>query len=268
MDYTILAIVGLIAGVLGGLLGIGGAVVMIPAMMWIFGSVDAAGRQQLYQYQAAAMIVSFLMAGPAALKHYRVKAIYGSVWKIIAPVAAVATIAGIAFTRIPFFTGDGAVYIRHAFGAILIYVVLYNIYKLKKHKTDGVSRPEAALLPVWKKGVVGGVMGFFAGLFGIGGGAQAVPMMQIFLHMPLRNAVATSAVTIFSISWIGAIVRNVTLGNDGSIIRSLILAGVLAPTAMIGGYIGGHLTHTLPLRIVRIVFVIVIGIAAWKMFTA
>jgi len=205
------------------------------------------------------------MAGPAVFKHFRAKAIYGSVWKVLVPVAAVTIIAGVAFTRIPFFRGNGATYIRYAFGVLLIYVLVYNIFKLRTQKTDGITREQAALVPAWKKGIVGGTMGFFAGLFGIGGGAQAVPMMQVVLHMPLRNAVATSAATILSVSWIGAIARNATLGNDGTVARSLMLAGVLAPTAMIGGYIGGHLTHKLPLRIVRIVFIIVMGLAAWKM---
>ena len=140
---------------------------MIPAMVWIFGQTNSAGREQLYQYQAAAMIVNCLLAGSSTLKHFRAKAIYGSVWKILVPVAAVAIIAGVAFTRIPFFRGSGAVYIRYAFGVLLIYVIVYNVFKLKKQKTDGISREQAALVPAWKKGIIGGIMGFFAGLLGL-----------------------------------------------------------------------------------------------------
>jgi len=90
--------------------------------------------------------------------------------------------------------------------------------------------------------------------------------MQIILRMPLRNAIATSATTIFAVAWLGAIVKNASMGDDGTITRSLILAAVLAPAAMIGSYAGGHLTHKLPLRAVRAAFVGMMFVAAVKMF--
>ena len=66
MEYITLLAIGLVAGFLGGLLGIGGAVVMIPALIWAFG-------ENQHLYQAATMIcncfvgtVSTLMKGAAS----------------------------------------------------------------------------------------------------------------------------------------------------------------------------------------------------------
>jgi len=264
MEYILISLTGLVAGVLGGLLGIGGSVVMIPALVWVFSSVSDR-PETVHQYQAAAMIVNFLLAGPAALRHARAKAIYAGVWKHLAPAALAGIVVGVLVSRAGVFTGENERHMRMAFGVFLLYVAGYNSWRMRSPMVEGVSREKADAMPAWKKIAVGLPMGFAAGLLGIGGGALAVPAMQIVLRLPLRNAIATSAATIFTISWLGAIVKNASLASDGSVTRSLILAAILAPTAMAGAYLGGHLTHTLPLRVVRGALVVLMLAAAWKM---
>ena len=261
MEYAILSIVGLVAGVLGGLMGVGGSVVMIPAMVWVF-SPDG----DIQQYQAAAMIVNFLLIGPSVLRHARAKAIYFGVWKCLAPAAIIGILVGVATSRLDIFTGDNQVYMKRLFGAFMIYVAAYNLWKMRSAASEGITAEEAERVTWVKKAGVGLPMGFSAGLLGIGGGALAVPALQIILRLPLRNAIATSATTILTVAWLGAIVKNATLGGDGTVTRSLTLAAVLAPTAMIGSYLGGHLTHKLPLRVVRAAFVGLMLVAAAKMF--
>ena len=46
---------------------------------------------------------------------------------------------------------------------------------------------------------------------------------------------------------------------------SLIIAGCFIPTAMIGGWLGAKLTHSLRIRYVRIAFILLLCWAAWKM---
>jgi len=255
----------MVAGVLGGLLGIGGSVIMIPAMVWIFGSI-VARPENVHQYQAAAMIVNFLLSGSAVIRHAQAKAIYPGVWKYLAPAALVGMALGVGASRLAIFTGSNERYMRMAFGALLLYVAAYNIWKMRGGTSEGISSEEADRVAWPKKAGVGLPMGFAAGLLGIGGGSFAVPAMQLILRLPLRNAIATSSVTILSVAWFGAIIKNASLGQDGTVVRSLVLAGILAPTAMIGGYIGGRLTYVLPLRIVRIAFIGLMLVAAVKMF--
>ncbi len=264
MEYILLAITGLIAGVLGGLLGIGGSVIMIPAMAFIF--EDWKGEpKSIHQWMAAAMIVNFLLSGPSVMRHRKAKAIYFGVWKWLAPAAMVGIFAGVYVSQLGIFTGENQSYIRLAFGAFMGYIAGYNIWKLFAKSSEGITSDQADMMSPLKKIAVGGPMGFSAGLLGIGGGALAVPAQQVILSMPLRNAIATSATTILTISWLGAIYKNVMLGDDGTVTRSLMLAGCLAPTAMLGSYLGGHLTHTLPLKAVRIAFIGLMIFSACKM---
>ncbi|HET6430327.1 MAG TPA: sulfite exporter TauE/SafE family protein [Phycisphaerae bacterium] len=271
MEYVLLAGVGVIAGLLGGLLGIGGSSVMLPAMVWILGAVKMVNGEpveQIHQYMAAAMIVNFLLIIPSVIPHVRNKAVWMGVWKFMAPAALAGILLGVALGE-QFKDGNRATYLRWAVGVFFIYVVLNNVRRLlAARKLAGLDRQAVEAMPAWRKVVVGFPMGIIAGLLGIGGGALAVPGQQVVLKVPLRNAIATSAATIATISWVGAIAKNLSLAAPyGSIPRSVLLAGCLAPTAMIGSYIGGHLTHKLPLKVVRIVFIALMCFATYKMFT-
>ncbi|KPK84380.1 MAG: hypothetical protein AMJ81_05785 [Phycisphaerae bacterium SM23_33] len=266
MDYVLLGLTGAAAGVLGGLLGVGGSSVMLPAMVLILGARNAAGKEQIQQYMAAAMIVNFLLILPSVLAHVRQKAVWPKVWAWLSAAAIVGIIAGVQLSYR--FRSDAAKqHLRWSVGVFFLYVVGHNLYRLfGTRRAEGVSKEQAQAQPAWRKILVGLPMGVIAGLLGIGGGSLAVPGQQIVLRMPLRNAIATSAATIASISWLGAIVKNVQLGEHGTVGRSLLLAGCLAPAAMVGAYLGGRLTHALPLRVVRIVFIALMIVSALTMF--
>ncbi len=270
MEYALLVAVGLLAGVLGGLLGIGGSSIMIPAMIWILGrSAIVSGKEvdQIHQYMAAAMIVNFLLIIPSVAAHLHNRAIWSKVWKFMAPAAAVGILLGVQFSYV-FQSEVAKKHLSWGVGIFFTYVIVNNVRRLfGERRSEGLSRQQAEAMPAWRKILIGFPMGIVAGLLGIGGGSLAVPGQQIVLRMPLRNAIATSAATIMTISWIGALLKNVQLTPvTGSVTRSLLLAGCLAPTAMIGAYIGGHLTHKLPLRIVRMAFITIMTLAAAKMF--
>ena len=121
-------------------------------------------------------------------------------------------------------------------------------------------------MPWWRKSIVGLLMGFASGLLSVGGGAVAVPAQQVILKMPLRSAIATSAAAIVFVGTTSAILKNALLGGHGNWVESLKLAAILTPTAMAGSYLGGHLTHKLPVRWVRLAFVALMLVSAWQMF--
>lgn len=265
MDYVLLVLTGIVAGVLGGLLGVGGSVIMLPAMVWILGavkSVDGQQVHQIHQYQAAAMIVNFLLILPAVVAHRRNHAIWAKLWAYMAAAAAVGILVGV---WVSYRIDPGR--LQWAVGAFFLYVAAHNVYRMvRPPAAEGLPRERVEDGPALAKAAVGGTMGVVAGILGIGGGSLAVPAQQIALRVPLRNAIATSAAVIATVSWIGAIAKNAQLGDNGSVPHSLLLAACLAPTAMIGAYVGGHLTHKLPLRIVRGAFIAMVLAAAAKMF--
>ena len=88
-------------------------------------------------------------------------------------------------------------------------------------------------------GVIGLVSGVTSGLFGVGGGIIMVPAMVLLLSPPIRDikqAIGTSLVVIVPTALIGSF-KHLAQGN---VDWRTVLA--LAPTAILGGYLGAWLT--------------------------
>jgi len=263
MDYLILLAIGAVMGLFGGLLGIGGSVVMIPAMVIFFGP-----NQHLYQ--AAAMICNFFVAASAAVVHKKANVLVVDIIKLLIPAAIVGIIAGVALSNVTFFSGENSKNLTRAFGLFLIYVIFYNLNKLRSFRggSDGLdlSRSRRSKPLTLLSGVVTGLS---AGLLGIGGGAVCTPLQQLCLRMPLKRAISNSAALISATALVGAFYKNITLAKHGiSVVESIKIAAVIIPTASIAAFAGGRLMHVLPKNVVRIAFIGLLIAASYKMLTA
>ena len=237
---------------------------MIPAMVLILGT-QRAGLDQTHQYMAAAMIVNFLLSIPAVAAHWRNKAIWLGVVKLLVLGGLIGVVIGVIASQ--YFGGQ---YLRWFLGAFFIYVAAENISRvIRGTKPSRNSETQVAAHSWAPKVGLGLGVGVFAGLTGLGGGALAVPAQQYILNIPIRNAIANSSAMIASMAWLGALVKNMQISSHpqmGTVSDSLILSACLASTAMIGSYIGGHLTHSMPTRLVRAVFALMILASVPKMF--
>lgn len=259
LDIVWLALLGLLAGTLGGLLGIGGSIIAIPGLVLLFA---ARWPDSQHLFQAAAMIVNVFVAIPAAIRHRRAGAFRKDLFRIMLPATAVAIVLGALLSnQIPSDT------LQILFGVFLLYVVFNMLRKAFSKRVDHAAGEARVTIP---RGVtVGGAMGIMAGLLGIGGGGIAVPLAQMLCRLPLRQCIAVSANVMCFTAGIGAAIKVATLGDvsDGALTWTdpVLLAIPLAPTAVIGGFIGAGLTHRIPVRATRIVFAIAMLAAAAKM---
>ena len=259
VEIVILVGIGLCAGAAGGLLGIGGSIVMIPALTVILGPAQ-------HLYQAAAMIVNFFVVVPAVYQHRRARAIdYATVGRI-APLAIGGVIAGVLLSELPIFTGANEAYLRGLFGVFLFFVAATDLYRLARPPVNpvaGAERPRIgwgmALLIALPTGLVGG-------LLGVGGGIVAVPLQQRLLKIPTRIAIANSAATIIAVSTVGATLKNYRLVSDhGYTTQSFVLAAILIPTAIVGSLIGARLTHRVPVKLLKGAFAVVLILASIRL---
>ena len=265
MDFFILFIIGLGMGLLGGMLGIGGSVIMIPAMTLVYG-------ENQHLYQAAAMICNFFVSAAAIIAHRKAEAFVGKVLVWLIPAAMVGIVSGVTLSNLTIFSGANSYLLARIFGAFLVYVVIYNSYRLYVSMHPNITEiikpmPEKKSAAVFS-GFCGAVTGLAAGLLGIGAGTVATPLQQVTLKLPIRKAMSNSAVTIVCIAWLGAIYKNATLPQHGvEISESLKIAACVIPGAILGGFAGGHLMHILPKNIVRAAFILVCILAAVKLLT-
>ena len=261
MDYIIFMGIGLAMGVLGGLLGIGGGVVMIPAMVFFFG-------ENQHLYQAAAIMCAFGVSCSAVIAHRKAKAIVPDVIKWLLPASAMGVIAGVAISNCEFFRGSNSYILARVFGGFLVYVAVASIFKLLRpdKKIDGqvpkVKDPAAKSL------AAGIITGTCSGMLGIGAGSVSTILQQLFLKMPIKKAMSNSAAVIICSAFVGAVYKNATLPMHGiAVMDSFKIAACIIPTAVIGGYIGGHSMHILPKKAVRIAFIIIVVLSAIRMLT-
>jgi uncharacterized membrane protein YfcA len=266
-ELIALLLIGLFGGFVGGMLGVGGSVVMIPAMTEVLGP-----NQHLYQ--AAAMIVNFFVVVPAVYQHRRAKAIDGATVLRLAPLAGVAVIAGVGVSELSLFAGEGEAYLRGLFGLFLLYVVASELVRLflSERRWSAETHEESRLYVEGRSarwGLAAAVAvptGFVAGLLGVGGGIVAVPLQRRLLNVPMRAAVANSAAIIIATSLIGSVAKNyayVTEHGHGA--QSFVLAALLIPTAMIGSLNGAWLTHRMPLRVLKVAFFVLLLVAAVRL---
>ena len=250
-----LILVGLAAGALGGLMGIGGSIIMIPVLTLAF-------RHDQHLAQAAAMIVNVFVSGPAVIRHQRAKAIVWSVVARMLPAGLIFIIVGVQVSNL--FDHE---MLKRIFGLFLVYVISVNVRKLFDRQ-GGID--DDGVRDGWvPSSLVGACMGFAAGLLGIGGGIVAVPLLQRICRLPLRRCIAVSATAMCVTAPFGAIRKNMTLPDvmeaadvSDPIMLSLLIAACLAPTAIIGALIGAGFTHSLPMRIVRGAFILLLMYAS------
>lgn len=262
-EYLLLVGIGLFAGAFGGMLGIGGSLIMIPAMTELLGPDQ-------HLYQAAAMIVNFFVVVPAVVQHRRQDTIEPATVAQLVPMAAVAVILGVLASEASFFQGRHEPYLRLLFGLFLFAesIVEFRRLFLTRHSErldpERVSAEDRPPRARWRfTAAVALPTGFIGGLLGVGGGVLAVPLQRRFLRVPIRSAIANSATMIIATSLIGATVKNYAyVSTHAHSLRSFVLAAVLIPTAILGSMLGSRLTYRLPVRAIRALFCMLFAVVA------
>lgn len=253
-------ILGLAAGALGGMLGIGGSIIMIPVLTVIL-------RRDYQLSQAVAMIVNVFVSLPALIQHHRAKAVRWDIMGRMLPAGLVLILIGVEASN----HLDGEV-LKKLFAVFLIYMIADNMYHMASNKSE--PEPHEHRAGWLNSSAIGGLTGFVAGILGIGGGNIAVPLLQRFARLPLRQCIATAAAFMCVSASIGAVRKNLTLSHlvDSQGVnlgldyqQSLQITAFLAPTAIIGGLFGGKLTHALPLNWVRLAFIVLLAWASAEM---
>jgi len=229
--------IGLIAGLFGGLVGLGGGVVMIPLMIRFF------RFEQVLAHGTSLMALIFTGAA-GAVTYY----LNGSVDILAAALLAAAAIFTARF---------GALYanslpewkLKRAFG---IFVILVSLILLAKPYFAQISHPVSG----WPKVAVllasGALAGFFSGMMGVGGGAIMVPALVLLVGHTQHTAQGSALLAMVPAGSVGAY-THWRLGNVVTKILPALIAGII-----LGTYLGGTLAHMLSEAALRFIFAAVL----------
>ncbi|MCK4341047.1 MAG: sulfite exporter TauE/SafE family protein [Phycisphaerae bacterium] len=268
-DEFMLLAVGLAAGLIGGTLGVGGGILMIPAMVIFLGD-QAYGPNSFHVYKLAAISTSIVLSVPAIVRHSRARAIVYPMLPGILPLAAVGVVIGVFAASL--FVDEQTRLLRQSFGVFLEFVVLFDVYQEwralrgSEHFRSTCPMPNRRTLIGL---VVGLPAGIIAGLLGVGGGVWAVPAQRQLLGIRIRNAIANSAVAILGIAIVTSAALSYSIhqfrDDHVSPLNGYWLTLWLAPGALIGGWFGASLTHRLPVRWLRYAFQVLLAMTGLKL---
>ncbi|MGQ9807480.1 MAG: sulfite exporter TauE/SafE family protein [Armatimonadota bacterium] len=188
-SWARLVSIGLAAGLLAGLMGVGGGVLMVPAMVYLLGYSQ-------HEAHGTSLAIMVLLATVAAASYGILGAVNWLVAVTLIPGGMLGAFAGARVTRrLP------ALQLKAIFS---VFVLLTGMRMM----AGGNGAPGAALLDGAGAALaglgMGLVSGFLAGLLGIGGGIVMVPVMVLLLGITQQTAQGTSLVAIVPTAISGA----------------------------------------------------------------
>lgn len=250
MMFAVLFGVSLVGGFCSGLLGVGGAVVLIPLLLSVPPLVGA-GVLDMHQVSGITMIQVLGASAMAAWIHRRAGVMHGpTVFWIGIPMGffafAGATASGFVDSRV----------LEIVFGCIVA-VATMLLLRCSSGESDGTvdfsfSRGASS--------VCGSAVGFVSGMVGAGGGFVLIPVMTSVLRIPMKVAVGSSLGIVFIGAAMGSIGKILTLQVAWSYLVP-VLAGSL-PASVIGSRMSQALRPT-TLRLILLALVVVILIKTW-----
>lgn len=253
------------AGLIGSLTGLGGGVIVTPALTLLLG-VDI-------RYAIGASLVSVIATSSGAAAAYvrdglsnirigmflelatTVGAICGALLATKIPTAALAIIFGVVLLHSAWQTSQA----RHDGNKALAHSPLAD-----KLKLNGVfqASTETISYSVTHPGAGFGLMyvaGVLSGLLGIGSGALKVIAMDRIMKIPFKVSTATSSFMI-GVTGVASAAIYLKRGYIHPVIALPVMLGVLA-----GSMVGARLLSRLPVRFLRRMFAIIVAVIAIQM---
>ena len=177
----LLMVIGAFAGVLAGLLGVGGGIVLVPAFFYAFSSLGY-DSPQLMQICLATSLATIIVTSLRSLNSHSKK---GAVeWDILRGWGVGIVIGAIVGVAVA--TQLRSVVLQALFGGLGVCIGLYMAFG-KSDWRLGSEMPKGAFRAIGSP-----IIGFLSVLMGIGGGSFGVPTMTLF-GVPIHRAVATAS---------------------------------------------------------------------------
>ena len=252
--------VGALAGICSGLFGLGGGIIVVPSLLFLFRWIGFSSVELMHLAIGTSVTATTFSTCVSVIKHASRGGIVKRTALILAPTVAVAALLGAFVGNI---LPDKI--LRYIFGSILSLLGLR--YLFQKRKAPPADDPHHPLLFL----LIGGlVIGFVSSLLGVGGGFFVVPLL-LAMHTPFKQAAGTASVTSFCITVITAI-SYLFYGLDVKLPIPYTFSLIFWPAA-IGVAVGAITTapfgvkiaHIAPVHIIKRVFAALIIAAGISM---
>lgn len=251
------ALTGLFAGFLAGYLGIGGGLVLVPVLSWLF-SRDPATASMAVQMAVATSLATMLFTSMSSLlAHHRRGAI---IWPLVRQMTPGLLAGALLGSFIADLIGNNAL------GSVFaVFALIVSLQMLRSSGPSGRHNLPGHLPVIGTSLSIGTI----SSLLGIGGGSMTVPWL-LWYGQRVQSAVATAAACGYPIAVAGTL-GFVLLGSGQSSAHSLgyvnlqALAGV-ALFSVLGAPLGVAAVHRSSPLLAKRIFAVFLMVVAVKMF--
>jgi uncharacterized membrane protein YfcA len=243
---ALLAAFGAAAGLLGALLGIGGGIIIVPALSELLGVP--------FRHAVAASLVVIIASSSSSSAAYVDRGFANVKVGVVLELATVAgsllgsAVAGIAPVRV----------LKLLFASVALYAAA--MLWVRRHVGSDSTDAGAHAVHGWVPGLsASAVAGAISGMLGVGGGLFKMPAMTLAMGIPFKVAAATSNFMIGVTAAAGAYVYFARGELDPALAAPLVV-GVFA-----GSLLGSSLLPRLPARRLQSVFAVVLVLLGARM---
>jgi len=255
MTLPLLLLIGFIAGIASGMFGIGGGLIIVPALMLLanFTQIQANGTS---------LAVLLLPVGIlAVLAYVRAKMIHIPTALWIAFGLMIGSLAGAQLAlSLP------ASLLKQIYGIFLLvmgwrFAEIYSFFKKSQTPNDDNSKNTTSHppLPIFIAIGLGILAGVASGMFGIGGGAVIVPFLAGFLKYDQKSAIGTSLGALLLPVGLPGVLLYAKAGH-----LSLSMAAPVAVGVLLGAIFGAKITISLPTDTVKRLYGVFLILLALK----
>jgi len=249
---------GVFAGFLAGLLGVGGGLVIVPVLVFIF-AAQHFPAELIMHLALGTSLASIMFTSISSLRtHHAHGAVNWQVVRGITPGIIAGTLGGTVLAA-----QLSTVFLKVFFVVFLYYVATQMLLNIK-------PKPSRDLPGAAGMFGVGGVIGAVSSLVGIGGGTLSVPFMT-WCNIRLHQAIGTSAAIGFPIAAAGAvgyIANGWGLGTLPAYSLGFVylpaLAGLVVASVLTAPF-GARLAHRLPVAKLKKFFALLLYVLGTRM---
>jgi len=252
-------LLGAIVGFFAGLLGIGGGLIMVPVLTFIFSAQHFPPDRILHLALGTSMAAIIFTSASSLRAHHAHGAVYWRVVKTITPGIIVGTLAGATLV---------SALSSRILGIIFVVFIYYAATQMLLKITP---KPSRKLPGTWGMFGAGSIIGAVSSFVAIGGGLLTVPFLST-CNVRLQHAIGTAAAVGFPIAVTGAIGY---IANGIAQLQPLpeySLGYVYLPalgwvvlTSTLTAPLGAKTTHIMQTATLRKIFVVLLYLLGTKM---
>jgi uncharacterized membrane protein YfcA len=230
-------LLGLTVGLLLGLLGGGGSILTVPALVYLIGQTPQVAVTTSLAIVGANSILGAYFHRASGTLNWRVALLFGGTGMIFSYAAA-----GLSKQLSP-----ALLMVSFAGLMLFIGVLMLTRRNAPEAQTTAISLPKLL--------ASGAGVGLLTGILGVGGGFLIVPALVMLVGLPMKQAIGTSLAVIAMNSFAGF------MGHLGEALN-FTLIGALVVTGLFGTFAGSRLAQRIPAARLRQVFALFILVLA------